>query len=152
MSNLSAMIRIHFLPISQSRYYLPPFLPLLCGETTIQQRGQCILFSVVITPPPPPDTTAVFGSYLVSTNTEPVFVDPSRSPEIDSHPGGPVRQPYFSYRPVRLHRLAKSIPRNGLLVSINFYKYGLCIAGASLPILMIREVSWEPKRRRAWAS
>jgi hypothetical protein len=40
-------------------------------------------------------------------------------------PGGPVRQPNFSYRPVTLHRLAKSIPRNRFLGSINVYKYGL---------------------------
>ncbi len=38
----------------------------------------------------------------------------------DFQPGGPVRQPYFSYRPVRLHR------RNRFLGSINVYKYGLC--------------------------
>ncbi len=40
-------------------------------------------------------------------------------------PAWPVRQPYFSYRPVRLHRLAKSIPRNRFLGSLNVYKYGL---------------------------
>jgi hypothetical protein len=34
-------------------------------------------------------------------------------------------KPYLSYWPARLHRLAKSIPRNRLLGSINFYKYGL---------------------------
>ncbi len=51
---------------------------------------------------------------------------PLRSPRIDSQPGGPVRQPYLSYRPDRLHRLAKSIPRNRFLGSINVYKYGLC--------------------------
>ncbi len=32
--------------------------------------------------------------------------------------------PYLSYWPARLHRLAKSIPRNRCLGSINFYKYG----------------------------
>ncbi len=57
--------------------------------------------------------------------TEPVFADLFRRSGIDFQPGGPVRQPYFSYRPVRLHRLAKSIPRNWFLGSINFYKYGL---------------------------
>ncbi len=57
--------------------------------------------------------------------TEPVFVDLLRSPRIDSQPVGPVRQPYLSYRPARLHGLAKSIPRNRFLVSINIYKYGL---------------------------
>jgi hypothetical protein len=34
-------------------------------------------------------------------------------------------KPYLSYWPVRLHRLAKSIPRNRFLSSINVYKYGL---------------------------
>ena len=33
-----------------------------------------------------------------------------RSPGIDSQPGGPVRQPYLTHRPARLHRLAESIP------------------------------------------
>jgi hypothetical protein len=56
---------------------------------------------------------------------EPVFVTLLRSLEIDSQPGGPVRQPYLSYRPARLNRLAKSIPQNGFLGSINVYKYGL---------------------------
>jgi hypothetical protein len=31
----------------------------------------------------------------------------------------------LSYRPDKLHRLAKSIPRNRFLGSINVYKYGL---------------------------
>jgi hypothetical protein len=39
-------------------------------------------------------------------------------------PGGPVRQPYLSYRPAMLHRLAESNPRNRFLVSLNVYKYG----------------------------
>jgi hypothetical protein len=42
--------------------------------------------------------------------SEPVFVDHLRSPVIDSQPGGPVRQPYFSYRPAEPHRLTESIP------------------------------------------
>ena len=33
---------------------------------------------------------------------------------IDSQPGGPVRQPYLTYRPARLYRLAESI--HGLLI------------------------------------
>ncbi len=33
-------------------------------------------------------------------------------------------KPYLSYWPARLHRLAKSIPRNRCLGSINVYKYG----------------------------
>jgi hypothetical protein len=41
---------------------------------------------------------------------EPIFVGLLRSPGIDSLPGGPVQQPYLTYQPVRLHRLAESIP------------------------------------------
>ena len=44
---------------------------------------------------------------------EPEFVNILRSPGIDSQPGGSVRQPYLTYRPAWLHRLAESIP--GLL-------------------------------------
>jgi hypothetical protein len=36
-------------------------------------------------------------------------------------------KPYLSYWPARLHRLAKSIPRNRFLGSINVYKYGLLV-------------------------
>ncbi len=57
-----------------------------------------------------------------SMETEPVFVELLRSPRIDYQPDGPVRQLYLSYRP---DRLAKSIPRNRFLGSINVYKYGL---------------------------
>jgi hypothetical protein len=57
--------------------------------------------------------------------TEPVFVNLLRSPGVDSQPGGPERQPYFSYLSARLHRLAESISRNRFLGSINVYKYGL---------------------------
>ncbi len=57
--------------------------------------------------------------------TELVFVNLLRSPGIDSRPGGPVRQPYFSYRSAKLHRLAESNSRNRFLVSLNVYKYGL---------------------------
>jgi hypothetical protein len=56
--------------------------------------------------------------------TEPVFLNLLRSLWIDSQPGGPVRQPYLTFRPARLHRLAESIPRNRFL---NVYKFGLCI-------------------------
>ena len=47
-----------------------------------------------------------------SLRPEPVFVNLLFSPGIDSQPGagGPVRQPYLSYRPAKLHRLAESIP------------------------------------------
>jgi hypothetical protein len=48
---------------------------------------------------------------------------------IDSQPGGSVRQIYLPYQPARLQRLAKSIPRNRFLGSINVYKYGLRSAG-----------------------
>ncbi len=58
---------------------------------------------------------------------EPAFVNLFRSPGIDSQSGGPLRQPYLSYRPAiyGLHRLAESVPRNRFLGSISDYKYGL---------------------------
>ncbi len=57
---------------------------------------------------------------------EPVFANLLRSPGIDSQPSGPVWQPYLSYRPAMLHRLAESNPRNRILVFLKVYKYGLC--------------------------
>jgi hypothetical protein len=56
---------------------------------------------------------------------EPVFVDHLRGPGIESQPGGPVRQPCYSYKPAEPHRLAESISRNRFLGSIIDYKYGL---------------------------
>ncbi len=46
-------------------------------------------------------------------NTEPEFVNLFRSPGIDFQPGGPVRQPYLTYRPARLHRLTGGIDSLG---------------------------------------
>ncbi len=45
---------------------------------------------------------------------------------------------YLSYWPARLHRLAKSIPRNRCLGSINVYKYGLWPARLGID-------SWAPQ-------
>ncbi len=56
----------------------------------------------------------------------PLFENLLRSPGIDSQPVGPVRQPYMSYQPARLHRLAESISWNRFLGSRNVYKFGLC--------------------------
>jgi hypothetical protein len=56
---------------------------------------------------------------------EPEFVNLLRSPGIYYQPCGSVRQPYLSYRPVRLHRLAESTPWDRFLVSLNVYKFGL---------------------------
>ncbi len=64
--------------------------------------------------------------------SETVFVYLLRSPEIDSQPDGPVRQPYLSYWPDRPHKLAKSIPRNRFRGSINVYKYGLSFQNRQL--------------------
>jgi hypothetical protein len=41
---------------------------------------------------------------------------------------------------------------SGWLLPVISLLYSVCIAGVSLPIHIIGEVSWEPKRRRAWAS
>ncbi len=62
---------------------------------------------------------------LFCSYPEPIFVNLLRSPGIDSHPGGPVPQTYLTYRPARLHRLGKLIPRNRFLGPLNVYKYGL---------------------------
>ncbi len=51
--------------------------------------------------------------------TEPVFVNLLRSPEIDSQPGDPIRQHYLTYLPARQHRLAESIPWNRFLGFLN---------------------------------
>jgi len=50
---------------------------------------------------------------MLGSKPEPVFVNLLTSPGIDFQPGEPARQPYLTYRPVRLHRLAESI--HGLL-------------------------------------
>jgi hypothetical protein len=54
----------------------------------------------------------VQGANSARLCAELVFVDLLRSPEIDSQPGGPVRQSYLSYRPAKLHRLAESVLRS----------------------------------------
>ncbi len=64
------------------------------------------------------------GGVRQSSRAEPVFVNILRNPGFDSQPVRPV--PYLSYRPARLHRVAKSIPRNRILGSLFVYKYGLC--------------------------
>jgi hypothetical protein len=68
--------------------------------------------------------TMRFRTHLLSS-AEPEFVNLLRSPGIDSKPGGPVRQPYLTYRPDRLHELAESIPWNRFLGSLNVYNFGL---------------------------
>ncbi len=45
------------------------------------------------------------------------------SPGIDSQLGGPIRQPYLTYRSARL---AATTPWNRFLGSLNVYKLGLC--------------------------
>ncbi len=57
------------------------------------------------------------------------FVILLMSPGIDFQPGGPVRQPYLTYRLARLHRLVESIPWNRFLGSLNVYTYGLSMEG-----------------------
>ncbi len=75
------------------------------GRSKLQQR-RCQL-----------KTTFELGFHSLSFNAEPelVFVDLLWSPRIDSQAGVPVRQTYLLYRPDKLHRLSKSIPRNRFL-------------------------------------
>ncbi len=71
-------------------------------------------------------------STFTNSCSEPVFVDHLRSPGIDSHPGGPVRQPYFSY-------LVDGFDFwNRFLGSIKYYKYGLWLSrlAESIPGLL----------------
>ncbi len=53
------------------------------------------------------------GIVCLYKRSEPEFVNLLRSSGNDSQHGGPVRQPFLTYRPARLHRQAESIP--GLL-------------------------------------
>ncbi len=68
-----------------------------------------------------------YVAWRAGTSTRARICKPFWSPEIDSRPGGPVQQPYLTYRPAGLHRLAESLPRNRFLASINVYKYGLWV-------------------------
>jgi hypothetical protein len=43
------------------------------------------------------------GKKISLSRPEPEFVNLLKSPGIDSQPGGPVRQPYLTYRPARLY-------------------------------------------------
>ncbi len=62
-----------------------------------------------------------FHTRLQLVGSESEFKNLLRSPGIDSQPCGPVRQPYLTYRPARLHTGC----RNRFLGSLNVYKYGL---------------------------
>jgi hypothetical protein len=48
-----------------------------------------------------------------------------QSLRIPSLAGGPVWQPYLTYRPARLQKLAESIPWNRVLGFLNIYRFGL---------------------------
>jgi hypothetical protein len=65
------------------------------------------------------------GGGLIN-DPEPEFLNLLRSPEIDSQPCRPVRQPFLTYLPARIQRLAESIHWNRLLGSLNVYKFGFC--------------------------
>ncbi len=68
-----------------------------------------------------------------------------RSPAVDTKESVPPAPAYvvgradtiqfLSYRPVRLHRLAESIPWNRLLDSLNVYKFGFWIATILLQLV-----------------
>jgi hypothetical protein len=49
-----------------------------------------------------------FAALIETAGTEPGFVNFLRSPGIDSQPGGLIRQPYLTYWPAKLQRLAES--------------------------------------------
>ncbi len=61
-----------------------------------------------------------YRSYTVPTHhSEPEFLNHLRNPGFDSQPGGPIRQPYLTYWPARLHGLEESIP--GLLKRLQIW-------------------------------
>jgi hypothetical protein len=66
----------------------------------------------------------------------PVFVNLLRSPGIDSQPGGPVRQPYLSYRPAMTLQTGEMDSSESIPGSLNVYKYGLQLWLESLPHIM----------------
>ncbi len=120
-------------------YCLKPTIQEVIGQAFLRSYGHCPLIQLHAHPPPPlvsPQSARLAihrnterdrqfangrggegGGRGVESyyrkNPEPVFVNLLISPWIDSHPGGPVRHPFWTFRPVRLHRLAESIP--GLL-------------------------------------
>jgi hypothetical protein len=103
---------------------------MLIGE--IQRRWLLLNFSYLIrrlllcTAERAPELQIQIKFRIAVDEAEPVFVNLLRSPGIDLRPGGPVRRPYLSNWPARLHSLAESIPRNQFLGSLTVYKYGLC--------------------------
>ncbi len=50
---------------------------------------------------------------------------PFKEPKNRFPAGGPIRQPYLTYQPARLHRLAESVAWNRFLDFLNVYKFGL---------------------------
>jgi hypothetical protein len=69
-------------------------------------------------------------------NPEPVFANLLVSPGIDSQFGGQVRQPYLTYGPARLHRLAESVLWNRFLGSLNVTNSGSAIRREWIFILL----------------
>jgi hypothetical protein len=64
----------------------------------------------------------------ILVHTEPLLVNLLRSPGIGSQQWwAGIGQPFLTYRPPRLHRLAESIPWNRFRGSLNIYKVGLSI-------------------------
>ncbi len=78
----------------------------------------------------------VKSAHVWDFRPEPVFVNVLRSPEVDSHPAGPVRQPYLTYRTARIHRLVESIPWNWFLCSLNVSTFGLWRAGTTYRVVV----------------
>jgi hypothetical protein len=77
----------------------------------------------------------IFFCSTVRTMWARILVNLLRSPGMDSQPGRPVRQTFLLYLLARLHRLAKWIPRDRFLGSINVYKYGLWTVQGKLELI-----------------
>ncbi len=68
----------------------------------------------------------VYSTVQCTLYTEPVFVDLLRSPEIDSQPGGPLRQSYLTHRMAWRYRFPGIDSLESIHDSLNVYKFGLC--------------------------
>ncbi len=80
-------------------------------------------------------TPLLWCSYFLSSKVlifpELEFINLLRNPGIDSQPGGPVRQPYMTYRHARLRGLSESIP--GLLKRLQIRALKLLFLDITVP-------------------
>jgi hypothetical protein len=82
------------------------------------------------------DSVCIFDyhrhSYMHKNITDAQICIPFKEPRNRFPAGGPVRQPYLSYRPVKLHMLPESIPGRLKLVQIRASTLGQCVYESSV--------------------